>query len=81
MVKTYAYGWVVLVASGYNNPGGKGFLYVLNPSSASKAGQLLKKIPLPGDTGTDTDPTDLSTIRAFTPAGRIRTCCRPTAAT
>jgi type IV pilus assembly protein PilY1 len=27
---------------------------------------LLKKIPLPGDTGTDTDPTDLSTIRAFT---------------
>ncbi len=66
MVKTYAYGWVVLVASGYNNPGGKGFLYVLNPNSASKAGQLLKKIPLPGDTGTDTDPTDLSTIRAFT---------------
>ena len=31
LVKTYAYGWVVLVASGYNNPGGKGYLYVLNP--------------------------------------------------
>jgi hypothetical protein len=25
---------------------------VLNPNSASKAGQLLKKIPLPNDTGT-----------------------------
>ena len=60
LVKTYAYGWVVLVASGYNNPGGKGFLYVLNPNAPLKAGQLLKKIPLPGDTGTDTSPTGLS---------------------
>ncbi len=66
LAKTYAYGWVVLVASGYNNPGGKGFLYVLNPNSPLKSGQLLKKIPLPGDTGTDVSPTGLSTIRAFT---------------
>jgi type IV pilus assembly protein PilY1 len=66
LVKTAAYGWVVLVASGYNNPGGKGFLYVLNPNAPTRAGQLLKKIALPGDTGTDTNPTDLSTIRAFT---------------
>ena len=66
LVKTYAYGWVVLVASGFNNVGGKGFLYVLNPNAPTKAGQLLKKIPLPGDTGSDTDPTDLSTVRAFT---------------
>ena len=61
LVKTYRYGWVVLVTSGYNNPGGKGFLYVLNPSN----GALLKKLALPGDTGTDTAPTGLSTIRAF----------------
>jgi len=66
LVKTYAYGWVVLVASGFNNPGGKGFLYVLNPKAPTRAGQLLKKIPLPNDAGTDTDPTDLSTIRAYT---------------
>jgi type IV pilus assembly protein PilY1 len=66
LAKTYAYGWVVLVASGYNNPGGKGFLYVLNPKSSSKAGQLLAKIPLPGDPGTDLSPTGLGTIRAFT---------------
>jgi type IV pilus assembly protein PilY1 len=66
IAKTYAYGWVVLVASGYNNPGGKGFLYVLNPNSPLKTGQLLKKIALPGDTGTDVSPTGLGTIRAFT---------------
>jgi type IV pilus assembly protein PilY1 len=66
LVKTYAYGWVVLVASGYNNPGGKGFLYVLNPAATSTSGQLLQKIALPGDTGTDASPTGLSTIRAFT---------------
>ena len=66
LVKTHAYGWVALVASGYSNPGGKGFLYVLNPNAASKAGQLLKKIPLPLDAGTDAGPTDLTTIRAFT---------------
>ena len=66
LAKTRAYGWVALVASGYSNPGGKGFLYVLNPNSPLKTGQLLKKIPLPGDTGTDTSPTGLGTIRAFT---------------
>ena len=52
LVKTYRYGWVALVASGYNNPGGKGYLYVLNPSN----GALLKKLALPGDTGTDVSP-------------------------
>ena len=61
LVKTYRYGWVALVASGYNNPGGKGFLYVLNP----KTGVVLKKLALPNDTGTDTSPTGLSTVRAF----------------
>ncbi len=61
LVKTYAYGWVALVVSGFNNPGGQGFLYVLNP----KTGVVLKKLGLPGDTGTDTSPTGLSTIRAY----------------
>ena len=36
--RRYAYGWVVLVASGYNNPGGKGFLYVLNPNAPTRPG-------------------------------------------
>jgi type IV pilus assembly protein PilY1 len=66
LVKTRAYGWVVLVTSGYNNPGGKGFLYVLDP----KTGTLLQKLPLPGDTGNDANPTGLSTVRAYTPSRR-----------
>ena len=66
IAKTYAYGWVVLVASGYNNPGGKGFLYVLNPKSPLKTGQLLQKIPLPSDPGTDLSPTGLGVVRAYT---------------
>jgi type IV pilus assembly protein PilY1 len=69
LVKTKAYGWVALVASGYNNVGGKGYLYVLNPNSGGKkSGELLAKIALPGDTGTDESPTGLSTVRAFTPS-------------
>ena len=60
LVKTRRYGWVVLVASGYNNPGGKGFLYVLNPTS----GAILKKMTT--GIGSDTEPSGLSTIRAFT---------------
>ena len=66
LVKTYAYGWVVLVASGYNNPGGKGYLYVLDPGTSQKTGKVLQKLALPNDTGTDASPTGLSTIRAFT---------------
>jgi type IV pilus assembly protein PilY1 len=59
LVKTRRYGWVVLVASGYNNPGGKGFLYVLNP----KNGAVLKKLGT--GVGSDAAPSGLSTIRAF----------------
>jgi type IV pilus assembly protein PilY1 len=70
LVKTYARGWVVLVASGYNNKDGKGYLYVLNPGAASTSGELLAKIALPGDTGTAASPTGLSTIRAYTASRR-----------
>ena len=59
LVKTRRYGWVVLVTSGYNNPGGKGFLYVLNP----KTGALLKKLAT--GVGSDGAPSGLGTIRAF----------------
>ena len=59
LVKTYRYGWVALIASGYSNPGGKGFLYVLNP----KTGALLKKLTT--GVGTDAVPSGLSAIRAF----------------
>ncbi len=64
LVKTRRYGWVVLVASGYNNSGekgsGKGYLYVLNPRN----GTLLKKLST--EVGNASDPSGLSTIRAYT---------------
>jgi type IV pilus assembly protein PilY1 len=50
LVKTVRYGWVVLVASGYNNPSGKGILYVLNPTN----GAVLKR--LSPDEPADLDP-------------------------
>jgi len=62
LVKTRRYGWVVLVASGYNNPGGKGILYVLNPTD----GRVLRKLTT--DVGDNSDPSGLSTIRAYTPS-------------
>ena len=60
LVKTYRYGWVVLVTSGYNNPGGQGILYVLNPTN----GAILQKLST--GVGSDSDPSGLSTIRAYT---------------
>jgi type IV pilus assembly protein PilY1 len=62
LVKTYRYGWVALVVSGYNNPGGEGILYVLNPTD----GKILKKLST--GVGSDADPSGLSTIRAFAPS-------------
>jgi len=60
LVKTRRFGWVALVASGYNNKDGVGKLYVLNP----KTGDLLHTFST--GVGTDADPSGLSTIRAFT---------------
>ena len=82
LVKTYAYGWVVLVASGYNNPGGKGFLYVLNPNAptqrrpAAEEDRAARRIPAPTRTRRICPPSGPSP-----PAGRTPTCCKPTAAT
>lgn len=59
LVKTRRYGWVALVTSGYSNPGGKGFLYVLNP----KTGALLQKLST--GVGSDAAPSGLSAVRAF----------------
>jgi type IV pilus assembly protein PilY1 len=67
IVKTAAKGWVVLVASGYNNGNdtggdGKGYLFVLN----ARNGNLIKAIPTNvGDTGTTTGPSGLAKISAY----------------
>jgi len=40
IVKTKRFGWVVIFASGYNNPDGQGYFFVVNP----RTGTLLEKI-------------------------------------
>ena len=64
LVKTIGYGWVALVASGYNNADGKGRLYVLDP----KNGNILATLST--GVGSATNPSGLSTIRAFTASRR-----------
>jgi type IV pilus assembly protein PilY1 len=51
---------------GLQQSGRQGYLYVLNPNAPTRAGQLLKKIRLPNDTGTDTIRPISRPIRAFT---------------
>ena len=76
IVKTAATGWVVLIASGYNNgtnsgdSGGDGIghLYVLNP----KTGDLIKDIPTTGCAATPTSsPCGLAQISAYVANGDV----------
>lgn len=62
VVKTRAYGWVVMVTSGYNNASGKGVLYVLN----AKTGALLKKITTNASGEGAGNPSGLARITGFT---------------
>jgi Tfp pilus tip-associated adhesin PilY1 len=67
LVKTAAKGWVVLVASGYNNGtnvgnsggDGQGWLFVLN----ARTGDVIKAIPT--GVGSITDPSGLAHISAY----------------
>ncbi len=64
---------------GYNNPGGKGFLYVLNPKTGQQlAGQDGARRAIPAPTPIRAACPRSAPIRR---AARTRTCCRPTAAT
>ncbi|MDG2537279.1 PilC/PilY family type IV pilus protein [Dyella jiangningensis] len=60
IVKTRKYGWVVLLTSGYNNPSGKGHLYVVNP----KTGALLEKFDTTA--GTAANPSGLTHATGYT---------------
>jgi type IV pilus assembly protein PilY1 len=62
LVKTRRFGWVALVVSGYNNKDGIGRLFVINPTD----GRLLYTFST--GVGSVTDPSGLSTIRAYTPS-------------
>jgi hypothetical protein len=60
LVKTRRYGWVVLIASGHNNPGGDGKLFVINPAN----GALLTTLST--GVGSDAAPSGFAAIRAYT---------------
>lgn len=60
VVKTRKYGWVVLVTSGYNNPDGKGYLFILNAAT----GTLLETLVTPS--GSASSPIGLGRPSAFT---------------
>lgn len=70
IVKTVAYGWVVLVTSGYNNGSdsggdGKGYLWVLD----AKTGGVLNSIST--TVGSAADPSGLAFISAYVENGNI----------
>jgi len=60
VVKTRKYGWVVLLTSGYNNPSGKGHLYIVNP----KTGKLLETLNTTA--GTSASPSGLAHATGYT---------------
>ena len=59
IVKTRAFGWVVMVTGGYNNKSGLGKLYFLDP----KTGATLHTLTTTA--GTTADPSGLAQIHAF----------------
>lgn len=59
VIKTRRYGWVVVFGSGYNNPDGKGYLFVVNP----RTGALIQKIGT--GAGSTTSPAGLAHVNSF----------------
>ena len=59
VVKTKKYGWVVILASGYNNADGVGYFFIVNP----KTGALLEKVST--GAGTATTQAGLAHANAF----------------
>ncbi len=68
IVKTRKWGWVVVLASGYNNLDGiaankgRGFIFILD----AKTGLLLQKVGTPA--GTATNPSGLAHLSGYTPS-------------
>jgi type IV pilus assembly protein PilY1 len=61
IAKTRAYGWVVVVASGYDNATGDGKLYFLNPRTGAQV-----RTPMSTGAGTATNPSGLTHIAGYT---------------
>jgi len=63
IAKTTALGWVVILASGYNNPDGHGYLYFVRPSDGTL---LFKMSTKTQDAGTPSTPTGLAHPAGYT---------------
>jgi type IV pilus assembly protein PilY1 len=66
VVKTRKWGWVLVIASGHNNPDGKGYFFIVNPRN----GRLLEGPLLADYTGnpaTAANPAGISQVQAFVP--------------
>jgi type IV pilus assembly protein PilY1 len=62
ITKTKAWGWVVVLTSGYNNNSGKGVLYILN----AKTGERLAKVET--EDGTTDQEAGFAQLSGFTPS-------------
>jgi type IV pilus assembly protein PilY1 len=63
VIKTRKYGWVVVLTSGYNNPDGHSYTFLVNP----KTGALLETVTVDNTVGTVANPSGLSDTQAFVP--------------
>ncbi|MDR7271317.1 type IV pilus assembly protein PilY1 [Pelomonas saccharophila] len=61
VVKTRKYGWVVVAGSGYNNSGGQGYFFFINPRN----GALLEKVAAPCSECSTTKQAGLAQVNAF----------------
>ncbi|MEO6280573.1 PilC/PilY family type IV pilus protein [Roseateles sp.] len=61
VVKTRKYGWVVVVGSGYNNNGGQGYFFFINP----RTGALLEKVAAPCSNCSSNNQAGLAHVNAF----------------
>jgi len=69
IAKTYAYGWVVIVTSGYNNVSGEGRIYFLDPKTGKQVGRKYMNTPKITCTGPDgvlVETTGMAQINGFT---------------
>ncbi|HYQ99998.1 MAG TPA: PilC/PilY family type IV pilus protein, partial [Casimicrobiaceae bacterium] len=70
IVKTYQYGWTVIVTSGYNNASGEGRIYLLNPTTGKPQNPAQPYIATPKVTCTapdgSTETSGLAQINGFT---------------
>lgn len=63
LIKTSKYGWVVIFGSGYNNQDGKGYIFIVNPTT----GAVLDKIKTESPDATPTNQAGLAHVQAFIP--------------